>query len=307
MKVGIIGNGLTSLSLAKILVNMGINVDIYSNFIYEKIDRNRTLSISKDNLDFFNLSISNINKFSWKINKLEIFSENLKNEKILNFDKNQKELFSIIKNHKLIDQLKIELKSKKLFKLKKISKIDEERLRKNYNLIINCDPKNFISKKYFLIKLIKIIIVMYTTIINHKRYENNNTAIQIFTKNGPLAFLPISDHKTSVVYSIRNFKKINFENLLESNTRYSIIKINDISKYELKSWNLRSYYNKNILGFGDILHKLHPLAGQGFNMTIRDIKLLSNLIKLRMNNGLEIDSSICQEFEKKSNIRIFFF
>ena len=52
MKVGIIGNGLTSLSLAKILVNMGINVDIYSNFIYEKIDRNRTLSISKDNLDF---------------------------------------------------------------------------------------------------------------------------------------------------------------------------------------------------------------------------------------------------------------
>tara|TARA_B100002019_G_scaffold147984_1_gene127414 strand:- start:1226 stop:2302 length:1077 start_codon:yes stop_codon:yes gene_type:complete len=309
MKVGIIGNGLTSLSLAKILVNMGINVDIYSNFIYEKIDRNRTLSISKDNLDFFNLSISNINKFSWKINKIEIFSENLKNEKILNFDNNQKELFSIIKNHKLIDQLKIELKSKKLFKLKKISIIDEERLRENYNLIINCDPKNFISKKYFFNKTNKNYnSFAYTTIINHKRYENNNTAIQIFTKNGPLAFLPISDHKTSVVYSIRNFKKINFENLLgKYNTRYSIIKINDISKYELKSWNLRSYYNKNILGFGDILHKLHPLAGQGFNMTLRDIKLLSNLIKLRINNGLEIDSSICQEFEKKIKHKNFLF
>ena len=63
----------------------------------------------------------------------------------------KKNFFSIIKNYKLIDQLKTELKSKKLFKLKKISKINEEKLRKDYNLIINCDPQNFISKKYFLI------------------------------------------------------------------------------------------------------------------------------------------------------------
>ena len=309
MKVGIIGNGLTSLSLAKTLVNMGVNVDIFSNLIYQKIDRSRTLSISKDNLDFFNSRISNINKFLWKINRIEIFSENLKNEKILNFDNSQKELFSIIKNHELIDQLKAELKSKKLLKSKKISEINEEGLRENYNLIINCDPKNFISKKYFFNKTNKNYnSFAYTTIINHKRYENNNTAIQIFTKNGPLAFLPISNDKTSVVYSIRNFKKINFENLLEKyNTKYSINKINDVSKYELKSWNLRSYYNKNILGFGDILHKLHPLAGQGFNMTIRDIKLLSYLIKLRIDNGLEIDSSICQEFEKKIKHKNFLF
>ena len=35
---------------------------------------------------------------------------------------------------------------------------------------------------------------------------------------------------------------------------------------------------KNILSFGDLIHKVHPLAGQGFNMTIRDIKSLSNII-----------------------------
>ena len=45
-----------------------------------------------------------------------------------------------------------------------------------------------------------------------------------------------------------------------------------------------------------MLHKLHPLAGQGFNMTIRDIKLLTELIKLKLDNGLEIDSSICIDF-----------
>ena len=36
-----------------------------------------------------------------------------------------------------------------------------------------------------------------------------------------------------------------------------------MSSFELKSSNLRNYYKENILAFGDLLHKLHPLAGQG--------------------------------------------
>ena len=31
--------------------------------------------------------------------------------------------------------------------------------------------------------------------------------LQIFTKNGPLAFLPISKNETSIVYSVHDFKK----------------------------------------------------------------------------------------------------
>ena len=61
--------------------------------------------------------------------------------------------------------------------------------------------------------------------------------------------------------------------------------------FELKSSNLRTYYHKNILAFGDLLHRLHPLAGQGFNMTIRDIRDLSKLIELKFNNGLELDNT----------------
>ena len=60
---------------------------------------------------------------------------------------------------------------------------------------------------------------------------------------------------------------------------------------------LRSYYYKNILAFGDLLHRIHPLAGQGFNMTIRDIKILNDIIKKRIDLGLNLDSSINVEFE----------
>ncbi len=301
MKVCIIGNGLTSLSLAKILVNMGINVHIFSNLNLKKIDRSRTLSISKNNIDFFNSNISNINKLLWQINKIEIFSENLKDEKVINFADNEDKLFSIVKNYQLFEQLNKELSKSKLLRFKKKSKINVKKLARDYNLVINTDPNNLITKRYLYKKINKNYNShAFTSILDHKKLKNNNTAVQIFTKNGPLAFLPVSENKTSVVYSMRDLKNVNLKNLIKKyNNKYSITKINKISKFELKSSNLRSYYYKNILGFGDMLHKLHPLAGQGFNMTIRDIKLLSDLIKLRLKNGLEIDSSVCIDFEKK--------
>ena len=52
------------------------------------------------------------------------------------------------------------------------------------------------------------------------------------------------------------------------------------------------------MAFGDLLHKLHPLAGQGFNMTIRDINVLMNIITFRLEHGLELDNSVCIDFEK---------
>ena len=98
MKVSILGNNLTSLTLAKLLVNQGIKVDIFSKQKNKNYNKIQTLGVSKTNIDFFNENILNINRFLWKIKKIEIFSENLKNEEILNFENNENQLFSIIKN-----------------------------------------------------------------------------------------------------------------------------------------------------------------------------------------------------------------
>ena len=42
-------------------------------------------------------------------------------------------------------------------------------------------------------------------------------------------------------------------------------------------------------------------------MTIRDIKEINNLIKFKIDHGLEIDSSICKDFEKKAKHKNFLF
>ena len=115
----------------------------------------------------------------------------------------------------------------------------------------------------------------YTTVINHEKISNQ-IAVQIFTKMVHLAFLPLSKNETSIVYSIYNSKDLDRKKIIhlinQNNIKYKIKKIEKIENFELKSFNLRSYYHNNILAFGDLLHRIHPLAGQGFNMTIRDIK-----------------------------------
>ena len=146
--------------------------------------------------------------------------------------------------------------------------------------------------------------------MRHKKIENK-VARQFFTKIGPLAFLPISDNETSIVYSINHsnkFKKATLVNLINHyNSIYKIEKITKISSFELSSLNLRSYYYKNILAFGDLLHKIHPLAGQGFNMTIRDIKILLEIIKSKKNLGLPLNVSVNHEFQRITKHKNFIF
>ena len=55
----------------------------------------------------------------------------------------------------------------------------------------------------------------------------------------------------------------------------------NLEEFKIKHITLRNYYFKNILCFGDLIHQVHPLAGQGFNMTLRDIRVLSELIDER--------------------------
>ncbi len=301
MRVCILGSGLSALTLAKALVKENIYVDIVSLNKIKKINKSRTIGISKTNFEYINENLLNIEKIVWKLNKIEIFTDNLKNKKILNFEKKQEQLFSIFKNFQLYELLNKSLSQNIFFRKvkfkKKLLEFDK------YNLIINTEYSNFLTKKFFNKNIIKTYnSLAYTTIIKHEKISNN-VAIQIFTSRGPLAFLPVSETETSIVYSVHKSKydsKEKISDLINQyNFKYKIKKIENIKSFELKSFHLRSYYHKNILAFGDLLHRIHPLAGQGFNMTIRDIMFLLKIIKNKISLGLPLDQSINFEFQNK--------
>jgi len=309
MRICLIGSGLTSLALAKALVNQNIHVDILRDKKKQIIDQSRTIGITKSNVEYFNNNIVNIDKIIWKLNKIEILSDKLNKKKFLEFQNNNQELFSMVRSFDLYNILEKSLKGNKFLKVK--NNINLENIQNKYNLLINLNSTNLIAKKFFSKKIIKKYkSLAYTLILEHEKTENK-IARQVFTKIGPLAFLPISNKETSIVYSIKNTSKIKKENLIElinlHNPNYKIKKIKKISSFELLSANLRNYYHKNILAFGELTHRIHPLAGQGFNMTIRDVKILLEIIQNKIDLGLSINSSVNHEFQKNTKHRNFIF
>lgn len=307
MNVGIIGNNLTSVSLAKLLVNKKVYVTLFVKSKSSTRKTNRSIGITQDNLEFFNKSILKIDKkFINPINEIGIYFEsNIKNE-TLNFKKNNVKLFNIIKVEKLYSLIKSQLKNKKYYKEKKITKkygYDHIFKNKKYDLIVNCE-KNYLVKRYFSQNHQKDYkSEAITCNLNHKKISNYK-AVQIFTKFGPLAFLPLSDFETSVVFSIykkkNNFSDKQIVEIINSyNKKYHIKTISNIERADLKFSSPRKYHLGNFLLFGDLLHKIHPLAGQGFNMTLRDLKILSNIVKKNLDLGLNLNEMTAEEFEKK--------
>jgi 2-octaprenyl-6-methoxyphenol hydroxylase len=316
MNICLIGNSLTSLVLAKSLVNKNVKVTMYYKNKYHIGDSTRTIGISSNNIKFLQKEIIKINKsILWDINQIEIYNKN--NNKILDFNKPKEKLFFIIKNDKFYQLLYKDLAKNTFFKKIKIknSKTYDKIINNlNYDLIINCDVKNKITEKYFSKTIYKNYnSTAYTAVINHKKIKNKK-AVQIFTKYGPIAFLPISEIKTSVVCSIKNnFKEIRFTEkecekfILSHNINYKIKKFTKFTKFKLEFKISKNYYFNKILAFGEVLHKIHPLAGQGFNMTIRDIRVIIDLIRIRKNLGLQLDQTINKDFESKSRHLNFIF
>ena len=307
MNIALIGNNLANLVLSKILIKMGIKVCLYyykNNF---KISPTRTIAISKSNVDFLKEIGLDPSKFSWPVKNIKIFNEKNKSKEIIEFNYQDKYLFLLVKNNLFFNFLKKKLDKNKNFSRKIL--LDSfnlsNLLNSKYDLIINSESNNILSKKFFSKRIKKNYnSEAITTIINHE-VNNNETAFQIFTKFGPLAFLPYSKYQTSIVFSYNKPNiKISDSDLKILISNYNkFYKINSFSVFEKFNLNFstsKNYYHNNLLCFSDNLHKIHPLAGQGFNMTLRDIKTLSQIIDERINLGLPLDSFVLREFCNKT-------
>jgi 2-octaprenyl-6-methoxyphenol hydroxylase len=176
----------------------------------------------------------------------------------------------------------------------------------NSSLVKNLFSNQIIENSYKEISI--------TAILNHSSLKNN-TARQIFLDNGILALLPISNTKTSIVWSIKeNIKEKNNFLLKKKIKFYTKNYLKDIkfaTNIEFKNLKFlirNKYFQDRTLLFGDALHVIHPFAGQGFNMTLRDLASLKKILNKKINLGLDIGSlDILSEFSDEIKPRNFAF
>ena len=109
-------------------------------------------------------------------------------------------------------------------------------------------------------------------------------------------------------YNNKIIDRVYFKKFVSNfNTNLKLEKFSEFQKTRLNFSLARKYYFENILLFGDGLHQIHPLAGQGFNMTIRDIKIFLNIIENRIENGLDIEQLCLNDFENSTKSKKFYF
>ena len=318
-KICIIGDGLAGLTTAAILSKENVKIDLYSS----KKKKNsfldtRTTAISESNYLYIkdSLSISNKN-FFWPCKEINLFFEDKKIiTNFFNFKEKNKKLMYIFQNKDLKKKLDKLIKTTNKIKIikKNIKDVDSEqgfilfdKKKKFYDLIILCIGGQ--SKLYSNIEEGRSIEKNYkeialTAIIKHNGKVKNVS--QFFLKEGPLAVLPFEKKKFSTVWSISSeFFYINKKKIKEIFTEKlkvllkvkSIKNIINIQSFPI-NLNLKTkYFKKNILILGDGLHTIHPMAGQGFNLVLRDIKKLKELTSKTLKLGLLIkDSFILKDF-----------
>ena len=147
--------------------------------------------------------------------------------------------------------------------------------------------------------------------------DHKKTAYELFFKTGPLAILPMKSNDTrkfcsSIIWSdnseyLNSLQNVNnnlLKSIIEEKIQYyvgNVLEIIDKKMFSLSAHINSSFYDKRLVYIGDAAHSIHPIAGQGWNVGVRDIENLLNSIRLGMNLGLDIGSEfICKNYNDNS-------
>ena len=127
-------------------------------------------------------------------------------------------------------------------------------------------------------------------------FAHRNTAWQRFLPTGPLAFLPLPDGRSSIVWStvrpeavrLRSLDAAAFGAELEraSGEVLGACEVTtSIASFPLKLQYALDYARPRAVLVGDAAHAVHPLAGQGLNLGLLDCAVLAEVLGVEDRDG----------------------
>lgn len=135
-------------------------------------------------------------------------------------------------------------------------------------------------------------------------FRHNNVAYERFTDQGPIAFLPMTHNRCSLVWTVplkqadelMKLGDADFLQLLQQRFGFRLGQLQKVGKrqaYPLKLIESTQVVRNRVVIVGNAAHSIHPVAGQGFNLALRDIAILTELISTAEDAG---DSKLLQSY-----------
>ena len=150
--------------------------------------------------------------------------------------------------------------------------------------------------------------------IFHER-PHNRTAYEIFYPSGPFAVLPMLDsddgrHRSAIVWSVSAADAPGYLKLSPRGYAVELEKAMGgilgavelaapLSSYKLGFHHAASITSERLVLIGDSAHGIHPIAGQGLNLGLRDVAALAEVLVDGMRLGLDLgDAQLLDRYSR---------
>lgn len=131
---------------------------------------------------------------------------------------------------------------------------------------------------------------------------NHDTAYERFTESGPLAVLPLGKRRSSVVWTLSHddaratlaLPDEEFRDRLQAAFGQWLGRLELASArqgFPLKLIRAQRMTDRRVVLVGNAMHQLHPVAGQGFNLGLRDVAVLAERLEARLQFGEDIGAA----------------
>ncbi|MFP3873212.1 MAG: UbiH/UbiF/VisC/COQ6 family ubiquinone biosynthesis hydroxylase [Thiohalophilus sp.] len=139
---------------------------------------------------------------------------------------------------------------------------------------------------------------------------HQETAWQRFLPDGPLAFLPLSDGYSSIVWStspqhaqqLQQMDEATFHQQLAASFGFTLGEIDQSGPravFPLRFFETEHYIGPRLALVGDAAHTIHPLAGQGVNLGFADAESLAQVIREAQQKQQDIGSQpVLRRYER---------
>ena len=338
-KVCVVGGGLTGAIMALLLKKSNLFKSHEIGWIKPKtrvFKDIRTTFYNRKSLELLE-SLGILNKIKSDdyvfINKIQVFGTNNSSPLEWDYSNSKLNFGAVIKNDIILNALNEQLND--------IKQYDSLATNTRYNdfertlylkdktcikthLVIAADGKNSYLRKLLSINTLqkKVNHIALSGFLQQSR-NHNNTAIQAFTDLGPIGLLPFENqHIINFVQSIEENKynqilsKTNPENYIcdHLNSFFSHVdlkfkplkKINKINK-QLSCWKLDLNFivdptSYRTILIGDAAHSIHPLAGQGLNLALRDCSSVLKSLENHLRFGQDLGDNSILSFYKEDRL-----
>jgi len=145
------------------------------------------------------------------------------------------------------------------------------------------------------------VIANVTTSVAH-----GNEAFERFTETGPLALLPMTEGRSSLVWTldpatagqVTSLGEDLFLDRLQDAFGFRLgrfVRVGRRSRYPLRLVRAKRQSGRRVLLIGNAAHAIHPVAGQGFNLGLRDVAALADVVADAVADGVDPGSAGIQD------------